>query len=383
MRAGGSDITGTQSKPVSPAKLAALVFVPTLAIYWLCWRVQPPDLEAYLYRWLDHIRAHGTLGAFAIPFSNYNPPYLYLLAGGAALTGSNLAVVKTLSILSVLCAAVALWRVARRFPGGIEAALLVPILPTILANGIVYGQCDGFWVAAVLMAIDADMDDSPFAMAAWAGLGFAFKAQAAFIAPYVIGRLLARRASPAAWLLPAMIFAVALAPAWAAGWPFAHLSTIYLRQADYFNTISTAPGPWAIVALVVSPRPIAAFAFGYLAAALAAAAIIRAVARRRQIDFETMLAAALLSALLLPFLLPKMHERFLLLADLLSIILAVARPTRRWIAVTVMVQTASALAILGAMSDLKLLPVLATPLSLAAILALVQVLARPPTRERD
>ena len=52
--------------------------------------------------------------------------------------------------------------------------------------------------------------------------------------------------------------------------------------------------------------------------------------------------AAILSAGLIPFLLPMMHERFFMLADVLAFLLAIAFPTKRNIALAIIVQIASA-----------------------------------------
>ena len=62
-----------------------------------------------------------------------------------------------------------------------------------------------------------------------------------------------------------------------------------------------------------------------------------------------MLLLALLSALALPFLLPKMHERYYFLADALALALVLAEPTRRNLVIAGAVQLASLSAIVGYM----------------------------------
>src|SRR6476660_8653055 len=60
-------------------ELAAILSLALFAraIYWA---KRPPDLGIYLEPWLNHIVHYGPIGAFAHPFSNYEPAYLYLLA---------------------------------------------------------------------------------------------------------------------------------------------------------------------------------------------------------------------------------------------------------------------------------------------------------------
>jgi len=46
---------------------------------------RPGDADFYLIPWYQHILAVGRIQVFAEPFSNYAPPYLYLLSGASIL----------------------------------------------------------------------------------------------------------------------------------------------------------------------------------------------------------------------------------------------------------------------------------------------------------
>lgn len=69
--------------------------------------------------------------------------------------------------------------------------------------------------------------------------------------------------------------------------------------------------------------------------------------RRYLATTHGMLLVALLSTSLLPFLLPKMHERYLLLADVLALCLALSARSPSTIALAAVVQSASLLALAG------------------------------------
>ena len=60
-----------------------------------------------------------------------------------------------------------------------------------------------------------------------------------------------------------------------------------------------------------------------------------------------MVALGLMSAFAIPFMLPKMHERYFFLADVLALTLALAWPTRRNITIAAGVQVASLSALLS------------------------------------
>jgi hypothetical protein len=110
-------------------------------------------------------------------------------------------------------------------------------------------------------------------------------------------------------------------------------------------------------------------------AAAGAASILFVIAFRRvEGTPRNLVALALLSAMLLPFLLPKMHERFFFLADALALaFLALRRDPLGW-AVFLLVEIASAAALVGVLYRLPLPPVLGGVMMLAAILILARSL---------
>lgn len=304
------------------------------ALYILTIPLEGPDLPVYLYPWVEHIRDAGPVSAFAEPFGNYNPPSLYLLAAFAALPIPALLAIK---LVAFVCVAALAWSVsilarALGCDDAASAALFVLALPTVILNAAL-GQVDGLWTACCLMALAAGIERRTLAMATWAALAFAFKAQAAFLAPLMLAIVIRERK----WLalaLPPIVYLATITPAWAAGWPLSDLLTIYFRQGSAWF-IGNAPNLWAIPAALEHS---AAFPLGYALAAAAAVAVT-AIWSRQKLDNEALMIAALLSAILLPFLLPKMHERYFFLADLLALVMAYRWRERVWLCALVQVSS--------------------------------------------
>jgi Gpi18-like mannosyltransferase len=296
--------------------------ISILLIYGISWNFTGPDLEDFLYPWLAHIRAEGPVHAFATPFSNYTPPYLYLLSLFSLFGLSSLATIKSLSIVICLWLPVAVHRLMQivRPEKALEAAAISLLLPTVMINGPLLGQCDVLWVAPCLLTVAAALEKRTYAMAAWAGVSFAFKAQAIFIAPFALSVVLSER-KWAALFFPPLVHLAAIAPAWLAGWPISDLLTIYVHQYQYLEWLSTAPNLWAPsrIAFARHHEPHVLFVLGYAATAVVATAYIW----RRP---RPLLPAALLCAILIPWFMPKMHERYFLLADILALVLAYATP---------------------------------------------------------
>ena len=144
-------------------------------------------LAGLSYPWIEHIRDVGPASAFAEPFGNYNPPSLYLFAAFAALPIPALVAIKLVAFVSVAALAWSASRLARALgcDDAASAALFALALPTVILNAAL-GQVDGLWTACCLMALAAGIERRTLAMAAWAALAFAFKAQAAFLAPLML-----------------------------------------------------------------------------------------------------------------------------------------------------------------------------------------------------
>lgn len=252
------------------------------------------------------------------------------------------------------------------------------LLPTMIIDGPTLGQCDGIWVALCLLSVAAAIEGRTLAMVVWCGIAFAFKAQAAFIAPFVLTVLLRHRANIVLWIVPPAIYSVAMLPAWLVGWPAFDLATIYLRQAEYFTTIGSSPGLWAIGAAILPREPTNLFVIGYAAGVIFSAIYVALLCRRR-LSREQLMEAALLSALALPFLLPKMLERFTLLADLLALSLAFISPKRVNGVVAIAVVGASSTGYLAYWAAIEWLPVIGCAVNAWVLFELSRRLFRPAT----
>jgi Gpi18-like mannosyltransferase len=148
------------------------------------------------------------------------------------------------------------------------------------------------------------------------------------------------------WAIPGMVYVGAMLPAWAMGWPATDLATVYLRQAGHFSFPGNLANPWLwIWSEHLLPGDGKPFYFVGYGAALAAAAGIAVLAARSVGRKQTMVALALLSALAIPWLLPKMHERYFFLADVLAFALAlgIRNPATRGIAIAVQCVSLAAL----------------------------------------
>ena len=171
-------------------------------------------------------RPHGPVGAFAHPFQNYTPPYLYLLAlaslGHGALRRATL--IKLLSVAGTGFLAVAFADLLKAIGARRGRRCFVLILPTVVINAALLGQCDALWAGACVLAVAAMIRGRTVPSLIWCGVAIAFKAQSVFVAPFIIGALIGRRAPLWQWAIPPLIYAALMVPAWLAGWPASDLA---------------------------------------------------------------------------------------------------------------------------------------------------------------
>lgn len=341
------ETSGTRQTPLPWPLVLALIGSVCLYLYSLCWSVLPPDMVQFVIPWYSHIVEHGPIAAFAEPFSNYTPPYLYLLAAaslGHFLVGP-LTAIKLLSVAGTGFLAFAVADLLKALGGEPKRAAFTFVVPTIALNAALLGQCDALWAAGCVFAVAAMIRGRTATSLAWCGLAVAFKAQAAFIAPFIIGALIGRRAPLWQWTIPAAVYGLLMAPAWLMGWPAADLATVYLRQAQWFDVPGNLANPWIWASEFAPHSAQSLYAFGYAAAGMAAI-VIGALSTSSVRKPKAMLLLALLSAFALPFLLPKMHERYYFLADALALALLLAQPSRSSLYIATTVQLASLASVL-------------------------------------
>ena len=294
------------------------------------------DIPATFGPWIDFMIANGPARSFAYDFYNYNPPYPYLLSAAVALAGHApaLLLIKSIPVAFDFAAAYFVYKCvalkygeSNRVP--ILAAVATLLAPTVVMNAAWWGQSDSIYTTFLLASLYFLLAGRQMPAFAAFGTAFAVKAQGAFLAPLFFW-LGARRVVDLRYsAFAAVAVFAALVPAWVAGRPLTDLLFVYFRQAGYTAELSNhAPNPYEWI-------PNDYFAWWPVGLAVTAALIlvVRQCVKRGSAALTrgTIVHLALFSTVLLPFFLPKMHDRFFFAADVLAIVFAFYRP-RYWYA---------------------------------------------------
>ena len=317
-------------KPLRPTRLEILALL-ALALFErvVCWHQRPPDMGIFLEPWFAHIVRYGPIQAFAHPFSNYEPAYLYLLALGSLAHQllAPITIIKILSVAGTLFMTAAFADLLKALGVDRRGALLLLVLPSVAINDALLAQCDALWAGSCMLALAAVIRGKTLKSMIWCGVAFAFKAQAAFIAPVMIGAMIGQKAPRWQWTVPGLVFLATLVPPWLLGWPGIKLLTVYLDQASIDHLAGRLANPWMLGTMFGEETARQWFVLGY-AAAIAAAITIAALAARTARDPKLLVLLAALAGTALPFLLPKMLERYYFLGDVMTLAVALSMRNR-------------------------------------------------------
>ena len=230
-----------------------LLAVGAVTLRWHFIDFQSGDYRTFLSRWYAFIKTNGGFAALRDDsFSNYNTPYLVLLALAGYLPIPPIVAIKSISILGDLAlAGVAAAIVARVRPGErwspVAAFGGVILLPTVVMNSGVWGQCDSLYAACCLGSVLCLVRGRAVAASAWFGLALGFKLQAVFLLPALVGVVIVNRHRWWSLLAAPAAFLAALVPALIAGRSLVSQLMVYPLQitdpSGTGGTVGAGPRP--------------------------------------------------------------------------------------------------------------------------------------------
>ncbi len=303
------------------------------------------DFNDALRPWYGTIREMG-FSAFGTDFSTYNPPYLYELYLIARLFPDlpNVVAVKIPSLLGDFICAYFVYRIlASKYPDGplaLLGAFAFLCTPTVVLNSAFWGQADVLFAAPLIACLFFLMrKQNALALLAF-GLALAFKLQAIFFAPLLLALWLRRRLSWKDLLMIPLVLLAALIPSWLAGRPLADLVRIYFSQADQYGQLQMhAPTVYAwLPEGGLTERYFGPAGVLFAVAAVLVYAVLVGSSKAPLTD-ALLVKLSLLSVLLVPFFLPRMHERYFYAADVIAILYALYLPRRFYVPIVVVMMS--------------------------------------------
>lgn len=294
------------------------------------------DYKNFLSDWYAYFRDNGGFQAVSHSVGDYNVPYLYFMAFISYLSMPDLYLIKLFSLIFDVILAWGCFRLVRILAGERRsAAPLIAfaaslLLPTVVLNGAVWGQCDGIYGALCVHAAASVLEGKNKTSVALMALAFSFKLQAVFLLPLWGVLWLADRVKfRELWVFP-LTYLATIVPALLLGKPLKDIVGIYFNQMGEYSSRLVLNAPSVYQFLPYSTEDPGYFALLGIAAAgaLVLALLALGFLLRGRLDNRLAMSMAVVLCIGVPFLLPYMHERYFFLADVFTLCWACANGCR-------------------------------------------------------
>ena len=215
----------------------------------------------------------------------------------------------------------------------ILAALTTLLAPTVILNSAMWGQNDAIYTAFLIACLYALLADRQ----AWAfvafGLSLSIKLQAIFITPLFLWLLIKKKVNWRYFFFAPLGYLITILPLWLIGIPLDRLLFTHIREyRSWVDNKFNMPNLYQWISESYLPYTLS------IVIAIAIVLIIAFIFSKTSLEMtreDLIVYLAALSVITVPFFLPRMHDRYLYPADIITIILAFYRPRYWYIAVLI------------------------------------------------
>lgn len=284
------------------------------------------DYVSFLEKWFEQIKEQGGFTALKNNIGDYNVPYLTILAILTYLPIPSLISIKLVSIIfDFVCAFFAGLLVYdilgknenAKFTSIITFAVML-FLPTILMNSSLWAQCDTIYVSFILISLYLIRKNKVVLSFVSLGFAFAFKLQFIFIMPlYVLLYLKDKNISLLHFLIIPIVNFILCMPAIIQGRGIIDCMTIYFRQTETYHMLTlNYTNLYNIFGKFFDYQSGVCIIFTIIVLGIVSIYLLY-----KNVDIKNnIIPIALLYSILIVFFLPKMHDRYAFLAEILAVI---------------------------------------------------------------
>ena len=300
------------------------------------------DYKMFFEPWVATLREAG--GGFQglsaeFEYVDYTTPYLLILSFISICPFFNtLILMKMVSVFFDFVAAIAVgfivYEMTDKKQSGYMAYAVMLFVPTIVANGAMWAQCDIIFTSFVMLSLLFMLKDKPRASLIFYGIAFAFKLQTLFIAPLYVLLWVKKKMKIQHFLwLPIMYF-IGIIPSWIAGKNLWELLTVYLFQANGEMDIYKLSHKFSNVYQIIGTDSfLREYAEAGIYFTLAVLMVLMYYIAQKNFTFtkDLIIRMGMFFVMVVVFFLPHMHERYGILADVLSVIVAFSNPRKFYV----------------------------------------------------
>lgn len=308
-------------------RLLFFIIITLIALYIrnVMIKFESGDYINFLSGWFDQLKLAGGLKGLSNFPGDYNAPYMTIMAILTYLPFSKILLIKSVSIIFDFVLAISSGVLTYKLSKGnkfiaLSVYTVLLFLPNTLLNSAMWGQCDSIYTSFIILSIIFLFDEKYVLSFIMLGISFAFKLQFIFVLPvYIILYLTNKKYSIINFLLIPLMNIILCLPAIIAGNPIKNILKIYLNQTGTYsdllvlnfpNIYNIINGNAEIISSVAKIFTIAAF--GML--------LFYVLSNKIKWNNKKILNLIILSVVICTYFLPSMHERYLFVGEIISVI---------------------------------------------------------------
>lgn len=281
------------------------------------------DYYDFLSKWIEKIRNYGKINSLSVQIGNYTPPYIYFLILGTYITTNNIFWIKLVSNIFTIAIVIVTYFILKEFKKDIKVsnALLILLIPSVLVNSCIIGQCDSIYTFFILLFILLVLKNKKRCALVFFGVALAFKLQTIIVAPILLYLLLKKKIKIIDIIYIPIGYILTMLPAILYGRSIIDIIKIELLQVgEYAKFVKSAPNIYSLLHLNYVPlNNILKFILSFFTVLLSVFIVLKGT-NRREYDNKTFLEKIVLLSLMVPYFLPSMHDRYFYMANILCYI---------------------------------------------------------------
>lgn len=277
--------------------------------------------------WYEQLKAAGGFKGLASNFSNYSPLYLTVMALFTYLPLSFLThIVKWIHIIFDFLLAFSIGLLTSYLSKDNKKTMfslgysLCLFIPSVLTNGAMWGQCDAMYAFFVVISLYYLIKEDYTKAFILYGLAYSFKQQALFIIPlYIVYYVIKKKFSILNFLIIPLIYLITCIPSILAGRSLLSCLGIFESQTTLFSNYLNLNffNIWNLF----NGRPDLLYTVGeVLAVIICGLTLFYCEFSKTKLNNEQILTLGIWFLILMTFVLPGMHDRYLFVAEALAVV---------------------------------------------------------------
>ena len=337
-------------------KRKEIIFFIIITLLSLLIRTLPIEFESgdmyyYLKVWHEEIKNGGGFAALKNDIGDYNIPYLVIITWLTYLPISCELGVKIVSIFFDYVLAIGCMLLTRKllkdnskknFYALLTYAITL-LLPAMIYNSACWGQCDTIYVAFAIYALLFFIEEKYIRAFIFFGISFSFKLQCVFLLPAFLLVYIQKRKFPLVYFLIIPLVNIAMcSPALFSGRPFMDVMKIYFDQTETYQSriVLNTPSIHNLYLqadderMVKAPRDFTGKIGTLVTISLFGIFAFISLYKKKDFDEKAVLSLSIWSVMICVFMLPSMHERYGLIAEVLSIVYFIVYKEKLYLPIT-------------------------------------------------